>query len=221
MALMIIDRKIIRLLILDDSQNEAARIVSLFRNAGHATRAHRIASLDELHEALNNTWDLFIAAPQCEQLTPAVALQTIQRTFRDIAFIQLVEDCASTHLVTALKLGAHNAVPIDEDEHLILVAKHELANLDVRRKQRAAEAALRETEKRCQLLLESSVDAIAYVHEGMHVHANNAYLKLFGYQNADDLEGIPMIDLIASEDQEHLKAFLKGYQMTMAVRDLP
>lgn len=206
------DRKIIRLLILDDSQNEVARIVSLFRNAGHATRAHRITSLDDLNQALKSTWDLCIAAPQCELLAPTIALQAIQRTSRDIAFIQLVETCAAAQLSNALKLGAHNAVPTAEDDYLILVALQELANLEARRKLRSAEAALRETEKRCQLLLDSSVDAIAYVHDGMHVYANNAYLKRFGYANADALEGMPMIDLIASQDQSLFKDFLKNYR---------
>ena len=56
-------------------------------------------------------------------------------------------------------------------------------------------------EKRCQLLLDSSVDAIAYVHDGMHIYANRAYLELFGYDDVEDLEGMPMIDLIGGADQ--------------------
>lgn len=35
---MALQKKTIRLLILEDSQNEAERLVSLFRNAGQATR---------------------------------------------------------------------------------------------------------------------------------------------------------------------------------------
>ena len=212
MAFMTTGRKIVRLLILEDSQNEAARIVSLFRNAGHATRAHRIISLDDLNQALKSTWDLCIAAPHSEYLAPAVALQAIQRTSRDISFIQLIKSNASSLLTNALKLGAHNAVPLGEDEYLMLVAQQELDSLAVRRQLRSAEIALRETEKRCQLLLDSSLDAIAYVHDGMHIYANNAYLKRFGYKDAGELEGMPMIDLIASNDQNLFKDFLKNYR---------
>ncbi len=60
---MAIAKKTIRLLILEDSQNEAERLVSLFRNAGHATRVHRLTSSDDLAEALQQSWDLLIAAP--------------------------------------------------------------------------------------------------------------------------------------------------------------
>ena len=77
-------------------------------------------------------------------------------------------------LTEALALGAQDALPQGEDERLVLVANRELANLEQRRARRAAEVSLREAEKRCQLLLDSSVDAIANVHDGMHIYANRA-----------------------------------------------
>ena len=55
---MAIEKKTIRLLILEDSQNEAERLVSLFRNAGRATRVHRITSSDNLAEALLDEGDV-------------------------------------------------------------------------------------------------------------------------------------------------------------------
>ncbi len=87
-----------------------------------------------------------------------------------------------------MSLGAQDALPQGEDERLMRVAERELANLEERRARRAAEVALHEAEKRCQLLLDSSVDAIAYAHDGMHIYANRAYLELFGYADADELE---------------------------------
>ena len=69
---------------------------------------------------------------------------------------------------------------------------------------------LRETERRNQLLLDSSSAAIAYVHEGMHVYTNRAYGELFGYDDLDDFVGIPIIDLISSEDQSKFKTLLKA-----------
>ena len=206
---MAIEKKTIRLLILEDSQNEAERLVSLFRNAGRATRVHRITSSDNLAEALQQSWDLLISAPSSEHLEPSEAITAIRRQAKDIPVIQLVAGNESDAITEALMLGAQDALPQGEDERLILVANRELANLEERRARRAAEVALREAEKRCQLLLDSSVDAITYVHDGMHIYANRAYLKLFDYEDGDELEGMPMIDLIASEDQAAFKDFLK------------
>ncbi|MDM1695707.1 EAL domain-containing protein [Thiopseudomonas alkaliphila] len=206
-----IERKTIRLLIIEDSQNEAERLVSLFRNAGHATRAHRLTSTEALTEALEQPWDLLISAPTSEQLDPLTALQLIQKRERDISFIQLVPHADSELITETLDLGAQDAVPQGHDQRLLLVAKRELNNLEDRRSRRAAEVALREVEKRCQLLLDSSIDAIAYIHDGMHIYANRSYLNLFNYGDPDDLAGTPMIDLITSNDQEHFKQTLRSY----------
>ncbi|WP_028241590.1 EAL domain-containing response regulator [Stutzerimonas azotifigens] len=209
---MALDKKTIRLLILEDSQNEAERLVSLFRNAGTATRVHRLTSSDDLAEALQQSWDLLISAPSSENLDPAEAVAAIRRQAKDIPVIQLVAGNDSDAITDAMSLGAQDALPQGEDERLIMVANRELANLEERRARRAAEVALREAEKRCQLLLDSSVDAIAYVHDGMHIYANRTYLELFGYEDVEELEGMPMIDLIASCDQVNFKDFLKTYQ---------
>ena len=217
---MALQKKTIRLLILEDSQNEAERLVSLFRNAGHATRVHRLISSDDLAEALQQTWDLLICAPSSEHLDPSEAIGAIRRQAKDIPIIQLTAGNDAEAITEALMLGAQDALPQGEDEWLLLVANRELANLEERRARRSAEVALREAEKRCQLLLDSSVDAIAYVHDGMHIYANRAYLELFGYDDVEDLEGMPMIDLIAGTDQSRFKTFLKNYQTLEGAAEL-
>ena len=217
---MAIEKKTIRLLILEDSQNEAERLVSLFRNAGRATRVHRLTSSEDLAEALQQSWDLLITAPTSEHLDPHEAISAIRRQAKDIPVIQLLADNDSDSVTEALSIGAQDALPQGEDERLVLVAKRELSNLEERRARRGAEVALREAEKRCQLLLDSSVDAITYVHDGMHIYANRAYLELFDYHDGDELEGMPMIDLIASADQSNFKDFLKNYQSAEGVAEL-
>ncbi|MBS7326517.1 MAG: EAL domain-containing protein [Thiopseudomonas sp.] len=209
---MAIERKAVRLLILEESQNEAERIVSLFRNAGMPTRVHRVSDPEALAEALGNVWDLCIASYECENLQPLAALRMLQKAERDLPFIQIVAENDPCLVVEALQQGAQDAIAKEEDELLILVARRELASLAERRARRTAEIALQEAEKRCQLLLDSSMDAIAYVHDGMHIYANRAYVKLFGYSIADDFEGLPMTDLIAAKDQAAFKEFLRSYR---------
>ena len=215
-----IEKKTIRLLILEDSQNEAERIVSLFRNSGRSTRVHRLTSAEDLSEILQQSWDLLIAAPSSENLVPNEALTAVRRQAKDIPFIQLVAGADFDAITEAIALGASSALPQGEDELLVLSANRELSNLEDRRAKRAAELALREAEKRCQLLLESSIDAIAYVHDGMHIYANRSYLALFNYEDAEELEGIPMIDLIASEDHAAFKDFMKNYQEHDSAKEL-
>ncbi len=204
------DTNAIRLLILEDSQNNAEHLVSILRNAGHATRAHRISSLEDLQESLQQTWDLCLAIPETSFMSATQACTLIGQA-RDLPFILLLEEESTEARREALSQGMQDAVPVSAESLLTLAVKRELTNLTARRQQRIAEQALREAEKRCQLLLDSSVDAIAYVHDGMHIYANQAYLGLFGYDDPDDLAAEPMVGLIAAKDQSAFKDFLRHY----------
>ncbi len=204
------DTSAIRLLILDDSQNDAERLVSVLRNAGHATRAHRISSVEDLHESLQQTWDLCLSLPETSFMTAREACELIGAG-RDVPFILLAPTLDISSRTEALRAGMQDAVELGADALLTMVVKRELANLQARRQRRIAEQALRETERRCQLLLDSSVDSIAYVHDGMHIYANRSYIQMFGYDDADELAAEPMVGLIASKDQLAFKDFLRHY----------
>lgn len=201
----------IRLLILEDSQNNSEHLVSLLRNAGHATRAHRISSVEDLQECLQQTWDLCLAIPQTSFMSAHEACSLIARQSRDIPFVLISPELTDEVRTEAMRNGMQDAVSTPAEALLTMTVKRELASLDARRQLRIAEQTLRETEKRCQLLLDSSVDAIAYVHDGMHIYANRSYIRLFGYDDPDDLAAEPMVGLIASKDQATFKNFLRNY----------
>ena len=205
--------KTIRLLMLNTSQNEAEELINLLRNAGRATQAQRIESMEHLTELLQQRrpWDLCFAAMNAKKADPFDALDEIKKLEQDIPVILLTQNDNQDDLLKALHAGMRDAVPSVQQERLQLVALRELENLYDRRKKHTAEVALREAEKRCRLLLDSSRDAIAYLHDGMHIYSNSVYVKLFGYSDFDDLEGLPAMDLVTADDQAGFKAFLKSF----------
>lgn len=195
----------IRLLLLEASQNEAERLVSLFRNAGRATRAQRLADPAGLDELLSQSWDLAILAPPSPELDSLAALRQLRRRAPQLAVIQRVAPDDPAAVLDALRLGARDGIASDNDEHLLLASLRELGNLAERHERRRLEQALAEAEQRCQLLLANAVDAVAYVHDGLHIHVNSAYVELLGYPSAEDLEITPLMDLIAAADQPALR----------------
>jgi len=195
----------IRLLLLEASQNEAERLVSLFRNAGRATRAQRLADPAGLDELLSQSWDLAILAPPSPELDSLAALRQLRRRVPQLAVIQRVAPDDPAAVLEALRLGARDGIASDNDEHLLLASLRELGNLAERHERRRLEQALAEAEQRCQLLLANAVEAVAYVHDGLHIHVNSAYVELLGYPSADDLEITPLMDLIAAADQPALR----------------
>lgn len=204
--------KAIRLLILEESQNAAESLVSLLRNAGRATRAHLISSEEDLLNKLKEqNWDMLLARTETKEMKAAQALKHIRRLNKDIPAILIDEDNNSMYVEAALKMGAQDVVVEEENNHILGVILRELKNLDTRKELQHIKLQLMDAEKRCQLLLQSSKDAISYVHEGMHIHANQAYVEAFGYEDVDDLAGMPVIDMVSAQDTDKFKVFLKNY----------
>ena len=214
-------RDTLHLLLLTHSQNDAEGLVSLLRNSGRATRAHMISSLDDFSAQIQEkNWDLVLAEPDAQDVSPNELLKQIKRLDKDLPVIMLAEDVDPMILESYLKQGACDVVPADESNLLSMVISRELANLNNRRSLRTTQVKLRDAEKRCQALLESSKDAVTYIHDGMHIYANQAYLDLFGYESVDDLEGMPVMDMVSSQDQDNLKKSLKSFLMAGGNVDL-
>ncbi|MGM0773293.1 MAG: EAL domain-containing protein [Pseudomonadota bacterium] len=203
----------VHLLILDPSQNDAETLVSLLRNSGKATRAHRITSEEDLEETLKaGNWDLLLARDDVDQeFGPDGALAMIRRMDKDIPFILLTPEFSRERAVAVMKAGAQDTVPFENTDQLVLVVNRELCALEDRRRRRTLESHLREAEQRCQLLLESSKDAIAYINDGMHIYANQSYMEFLGYDDIDDLICIPVLDTLTPESQEKYKDFMKSF----------
>jgi len=65
------------------------------------------------------------------------------------------------------------------------------------------------SEKRCQWLVDSSREAIAYISRSLHLYANNAYLALFQYDSVEELRAIPVQDLIEPTEFTLFEGFIK------------
>tara|TARA_R110002050_G_scaffold269917_1_gene412389 strand:- start:8770 stop:10863 length:2094 start_codon:yes stop_codon:yes gene_type:complete len=201
---------ILRLMLVDDSLTDADNITNVLRSAGHTVRGARQEVLAELEIALTEgLWDLVLCRDTLDAVSPRDVLNVIHRLGRDIPCIVLVTNVEN--MADYYRQGAQDVISFDDTERLKFAAARELKNLFVRRSSRRNEHALRESEKRAKLLLDSSRDAVAYMHEGMHIYVNQAYLALFGYEESEDVDGLPILDMVSLDDHAKFKAFLKQF----------
>jgi diguanylate cyclase (GGDEF)-like protein/PAS domain S-box-containing protein len=105
--------------------------------------------------------------------------------------------------------GARDLVAMDNAAHLKAVIERELPVARMAAQLQRYADALSDYETRLSELLSQSADAIAYVQDGIHMQANPAYLKLFGYQSNEDIEGIPVMDAFDATSQAALKAAIQ------------
>ena len=204
----------IRLLILNDARDEAERLVSMLRNAGRPSRAQHVDSEEALVKLLQEqVWDLLIGHDQTRSVSPQTAVKQIKRLNKDVPVILQTDEEGSKPVVDGIKQGAADVVRLDEDQHLLLVIQRELECREQRQLRRKAERRFREAERRSQQLLDSSRDAVAYIQDGMYLYANDSFAERFGYQDRDDLECMPVIDMIADKDQGKVKQFFKDFTL--------
>jgi diguanylate cyclase (GGDEF)-like protein/PAS domain S-box-containing protein len=201
---------VIRLLLIEDSGDDAEQLISVLRNGGIAVRPSRAASEAELEDLLERQApDLILANLGSRDLPLRQCVEAVARTGKDIALIAYGSNLGDDDIVTAFREGARALALRSRAEHLQMVVRREFESLSMRRNVRRLESALRESERRCGALLDSSRDPIAYVHEGMHVRANRAYLETFGFEDFEDIESMSILDLIAAADADDFKSLLK------------
>tara|TARA_R110002072_G_scaffold112331_2_gene241327 strand:- start:40981 stop:43077 length:2097 start_codon:yes stop_codon:yes gene_type:complete len=200
------------LLILDKSENDAEKMISLIRNAGIPTRAKRIEDEEALLAAIDSqAWDLFLIREKEADFDIHQALVHIQEKDRDIPVVVVSEEYDPDMSVKHLKAGAKDCVPFKEEKHLMMTIRRELDSLIDRKKLHRLEIQIRDTEHRCELLLDSSKDAIAYISEGMHIYANSSYLQFLGYDDIDEMICIPVLDTMDEASQVKFKELSKPF----------
>ena len=201
---------IIKLLLINDSVDDAEQVISILRNGGIAVRPTRASNEAELEACLEqSTPDLIILDLESKDLRIPQVRDAAAAGGRDITLIASGREMSEDLVVGAYRDGARAVMLRNSHEHVQMVVRREFDSLTMRRSVRRLEASLRESERRCEALLDSSRDPIAFVHEGMHVRANKAYLEMFGFEDFEDVEGMSLLDMIASDDADDFKALLK------------
>lgn len=201
---------VLRLLIVDDSVEAAEAIVSGLRNAGIAVRPNRPESEQALDDLLAGPpVELVLAAEDCRTLPLAAVMQRIDATGKDLPVVLLADAVDDTLLLNATAAGVAGIALRRRIDQVEAVVRKEWTALEARRALRKLESQVRETERRCDALIDSSRDPIAYVHEGMHIRANSAYLEQFGFDSFEDIEGMSLLDMVAPQHVDDFKQLLK------------
>lgn len=196
----------IKLLLINESENESERLISLFRNAGRVARAFRPLSAEELHGTVEKeSWDLLIANDRHPEISVIQCLEQIQKMAPNLPCIVIRDSDAEA----AFDAGANDVINSNDDQRLVFAAFRELRHHEKNRELSQALEKLADAEERCNLLMSKSEDAVAYVADGMLISSNPLFCSRFGYPEPDDLDCAPIIDLIDSADHNKFKNLLK------------
>ena len=203
------------LLVISVQEETARRIESRLRNAGHPLRATWIAGLKDLQVALQRETPELVL---CEKLTATAPIDKVvalcARIQPELPVVAISSSHSAADAVAAISAGAQDFVGYDDSLLLELVVVREIIRHHHLRDLRLTRQKLADFESRHHQLTEVTADPIAVVQEGIIVSANSAFVSLLGYDSAEALAGMPLIDLVSAESRaamrERLRQVLQG-----------
>jgi len=203
----------LRLIAFHDSINDALTLSSQLRNAGIQAQARHAEDLPQLHELLRAEGaDLVLHLLELTEPSLFEIKQALVTHAPAIPVIAMTHAYDKAALDASIANGAIDLIDLGSPLHLIHVIKREAASVQCQRRLEMLDKMHQESERRCHSLMDSSRDAIAYVHGGMHIYANAVYLETFGFERLEDMEGTPLLDHVKNTDQNRLRELMKGHQ---------
>src|SRR6266545_1721812 len=154
----------LRVLLIEDSDDDAALVVRTLRRGGYDLTYTRVESAEAMREALaRHTWDLVISDYSMPQFSGPAALQLLHEVGIDLPFIIVSATIGEETAVAAMKAGAHDFLMKGNLTRLIPAVARELREAAERRERRRAEAAHRAVEARFAGVLDAAAEAIIAV----------------------------------------------------------
>jgi PAS domain S-box-containing protein len=187
----------LRLLIIEDCEDDALLTVRELRRTGYDVEFERVETAAAMAAALKRrTWDLVIADYSLPQFSGTAALELLTSTGLDIPFVIISGSIGDDVAVEVMKSGAHDYMLKGNLKRLGPSVERELREAEMRRQRRHTELALGDSEARKAAIFDSALDSIISInHAGEIIEFNPQAERTFLY-NRDQVIGRHMNDLI-------------------------
>ncbi len=143
----------IRLLIIEDSADDAELVQRLLRQGGFEIAAERVDSALGLAQALDKKWDVVISDYSMPQFSGSEALRMVRKRIPETPFIFVSGTLGEDSATEAMRVGAQDYVLKTNLRRLVPAVKRELREAESRRR-------LKERVQIDQIILNSIGDAV-------------------------------------------------------------
>ncbi|MBN1992216.1 MAG: PAS domain S-box protein [Anaerolineae bacterium] len=204
----------LRVLIVEDSEDDALLLVRELRHGGYDPTFERVETAPDMNMALaQQAWDVVLADFKIPGFGGLAALALLQKRGLDLPFIIVSGAIGEETAVEAMKAGAHDYVMKDNLARLLPAVERELREAMVRQERRQARIALETHARQQAALFHLSSELVATLDEtdicdkvvvGLH--------KTLGYDHV----GILLVD--ESTGERVLRACTPAANMSLDLR---
>jgi len=225
--------KPIRVLIVEDSEDDALLVLDEIRRGGYDPTFERVDTREAMDTALDKKrWDVILADYRIPHFSGLGALRLLQEKKIDLPFIIVSATIGEEKAVEAMKAGAHDYLMKDNLHRLCVAVKREMAEAENRAERRNAEKKLVKLQRRLLVAKnewENTFDAISdliSIHDADFnlIRCNKAFKRLTGL-NVQDLIGKKCYQVFHDKDEPKcecpLAACMKSLKPETGEMELP
>lgn len=137
----------LRVLIIEDSEDDAALLLRELRRGGFDPLFERVETADAMRAALEQKWDVIVSDWAMPHFSAEAALAVLQETDHDLPFIIVSGTVGEEAAVAAMHAGAHDFMAKGKLTRLIPAIQREMREATGRTERRRIEQQLRQTQK--------------------------------------------------------------------------
>ncbi len=153
--------KTIRILLVEDSEDDTVLLNRQIKKEGLDVQSKRVSNSEEMMQALDEeTWDAIICDYMMPEFTVTDALKLVHDLGYDLPFIIVSGTISDEIAVEMMKAGAHDYLTKNNLSRLVPALEREIEEAKNRDQRKAAEKALRDSERRHRMLIESFNDTV-------------------------------------------------------------
>lgn len=196
-----------QLVVVDRFQENVEAVNKLLKDSGITIHIIGADSTHSLERVLQEHKPfLIIVCGDADGLPEAAAIAQLAAR-HSVPLALRIDPQDSRAVRQALAVTACTIINATEHEQLLHVVREHLARREAAASTAGVHDQLAELQSLHGLLLHSAGDAIAYLHEGLHIRANEAYLNRLGVADADALAGLSILELMQAERHDLRQLF--------------
>lgn len=186
-------KKTIRILVIEDSEDDALLVLHQIRNGGYNIDYERVQTAETMKAALREkTWDIVLSDYSMPHFNGLEALALLKESGIDIPFIVISGTIGEEVAVGAMKAGAHDYIMKNNLQRLLPALERELRESDTRSERKLLEQKQKHSEEKLRILsraVEQSPASILITDaDGKITYINPKFSELTGY-SAEEVLG--------------------------------
>jgi PAS domain S-box-containing protein len=197
----------LRVLVVEDSEDNAALLVRELRRGGYDPRFERVDTPEGMERALREAggrggaFEVVISGYRMPRLGAPEALTLLRKLEHDLPLIVVCDEGEEEAALALMRAGARDCVTRGRTARLVPAIERELKDAAVRRERERITEALKQSEQWFRLLANEVVEGLVLIENGVIFDANESFTRMYGY-GLDELVGVSPVELVTPETRE-------------------